>query len=101
MFVESKTNNSTNTSYRDWSVIQHNGNQIHNKTRGGSLVQAHPRLKIGKANPPSMNHYLNECIHYTVPFTDDKLHIFVVYVHPNMQGLRRIYSLRPAFINIL
>lgn len=82
MLVEAKTTENSNTSYNDWSVIQFNGNQIHNKTRGGSLVQAQPNLGIGKANPPTINHDLNECIHFTVPFADDKLHIFLVYIHP-------------------
>lgn len=91
-FVETKTKEESNTSYKDWSVIQHNGNLIHNKTRGGSLVQARPDLKIGKANPPAINDHLNECIHFTVPFIEDKLHIFLVYIHPNLRIEENIFT---------
>lgn len=82
MFVESKTNENSNTTFKNWNILQFNGHQIHNFTRGGSLVQMEPELNIGKANAPRLNNPLNECIHFTLPFLDDKLHIFLVYIHP-------------------
>ncbi|XP_066157777.1 uncharacterized protein [Euwallacea fornicatus] len=37
---------------------------------------------MAKANPPVLNNNLNECIHFTLPFSTEKIHIFVVYIHP-------------------
>lgn len=92
MFVESKTNENSSTAYRDWDVIQYNGYQLHNHTRGGSLVQMQPELRMGKANAPIINNPLNECIHFTIPFLDDKLHIFLVYIHPHSRIEENIFT---------
>lgn len=82
LFVETKTTQNTNTNYRNWHIIQRNG--YHEKNvRGGSLIQAHPSLKIGKANGPKINNPLNEATHFTVPFMSSKLHIFLAYIHPH------------------
>lgn len=82
LFVESKTKAEANTQYRNWNILRHDGNIANANIRGGSLVQAHPSLKLGKANPPCINNGLNDVIHCTIPFKEDKLHIFLVYIHP-------------------
>lgn len=92
LFVEAKTTLNSNTQYRNWDKISFSGNQIHNKTRGGSLVQAHPTLKMGKENPPRINNLLNETIHFTVPFLGEKLHIFLVYIHPHSRIEETIFT---------
>lgn len=92
MFVEAKINNKSNTSYRDWTVLRQEGNQLHNYTRGGSLIQSHPELKMGKENPPRINNPLNECLHFNIPFLEDKLHIFLVYIHPNARIEENIFT---------
>ena len=38
---------------------------------------------MGKENPPRINNLLNNCIHFTLPFQNEKLHVFLVYIHPN------------------
>lgn len=81
LFVESKIKKDSTTNYRNWQVLQYEGNQIHNHTRGGSLIQVHPDIPMGKANSPRINNPLNECLHFTIPFHNDKLHIFLVYIH--------------------
>lgn len=82
LFVETKTRRESPTSYQDWSVIHHPGNVVNTNLRGGSIIQMHPRLKLGKSNPPSINSPLNDCLHVTTPFRDEQLHIFLVYIHP-------------------
>lgn len=82
LFVESKTDGESNTSYRDWHTIQQDGYK-RKKVRGGSLVQVHPSLKMGKANKPKINNPLDEATHFTIPFLTDKLHILLVYSHPH------------------
>ncbi len=81
LFVETKTKPEHNTSYRDWNMIKLNGNTTDN-TRGGSLVLCQPKLRMGKENAPTINNPLNECIHFTIPFHNEKLHIFLTYIHP-------------------
>lgn len=80
LFTESKTK--THTQYRDWTIIEKLGNIINKNTRGGSIAMIESHLKIGKANPPHQNDVKNECIHFTIPFKNDKLHIFLIYIHP-------------------
>lgn len=83
MLVETKTKCSNmDTRYRNWKTLQLNGNLITNYARGGSMIQTHPNLNMGKANPPKINNLLNECLHITIPFQNDHLHIFLVYIHP-------------------
>lgn len=83
MFVETKTGINTLTNYRDWITIQKHGNVVNTNVRGGSLIQCAKHLKIGKANPPHFNNPLNETIHCTIPFKNNKIHIFLTYIHPN------------------
>lgn len=91
LFVESKIKKDSTTNYRNWQVLQYEGNQIHNHTRGGSLIQVHPDIPMGKANSPRINNPLNECLHFTIPFHNDKLHIFLVYIHPNSRMEENIF----------
>lgn len=93
MFVESRTKDSNTVVYKNWNIIQQNGALIHNHARGGSLVKVHPNLKMGKANAPRINNPLNECIHFTVPYIDDKLHIFLVYIHPHSRIEENIFTM--------
>lgn len=81
MFVEAKIKDSHNTNYRDWTTIHKVGHKLQN-TRGGSLVQCHPHIKCTKDNPPVINNPLNEVTHFSIPFKNEKLHIFLVYFHP-------------------
>lgn len=81
LFVESKTNPESNTTYRNWDIIQADGNIVNRNVRGGSLVQINPRLKMKKCNSPRINNPLNECIHFAVPFKEDVIHIFLIYIH--------------------
>lgn len=91
LLVETKTKTDNNTSYRDWNTIQLNGSHITNIPRGGSLVQAHPNLKIRKENSPSINNHLNETIHFSIPFLEDRLHLFLVYIHPTARIEENIF----------
>lgn len=91
LFVETKTKADTNTNYRDWNRMQHNGNLINDTARGGALVQLDPTLKMGKENTPRLNNPLNECIHFSIPFKEDKLHIFVIYIHPHSRLEENIF----------
>lgn len=93
MFVESKTKENNTVVYKNWKIIQQNGAQIHNHARGGSLVKVHPDLKMGKTNAPRINNPLNECIHFTIPYIDDKLHIFLVYIHPHSRIEENIFTM--------
>lgn len=97
MFVETKTKKDSNTSYRDWNTLRYDGNQLHNHARGGSLVQTHPNLKMGKANPPRINNPLNECLHFTIPFLEDKLHIFLVYIHPHSRIEENVFTMSTLY----
>ena len=82
LFVETKTKPDSNTTYRDWVVIQRNGNIVNQNVRGGSLIQVSPNLRPRKANPPAVNNPLNEISHFAIPFQKDFLHIFLCYIHP-------------------
>lgn len=81
MCVETKLRGNT-TPLNSWEIIQQNGNVVNANIRGGSLVQANSNLKLGKANPPVINNNLNSCLHFTIPFQANKLHVFLVYIHP-------------------
>ena len=92
LFVESKTKPDANTNYQNWHILRCDGNIVNNNIRGGSLVQVHPNLKMGKANAPQINNPLNNALHFTIPFQDDKLHIFLIYIHPSSNIEENIFS---------
>lgn len=92
LFVETKTKNTSNTKYKNWDVLQFDGNIVNNNVRGGNLVQIHPGLKMSKNNPPKINNPLCEATHFTIPFLDDKLHIFLVYIHPTANIEQTIFT---------
>lgn len=81
LLVETKTRPSDRFEYQHWKTINKQGYQLTNHPRGGSLVQAAPKLKLIKENPPRLNNPLNECIHFALPFEKEKLHIFLIYIH--------------------
>lgn len=81
MFVETKIREDQALEYQDWNILNHIGEKDE-RVRGGSLVKCHPSLRMGKANPPSINNRKNETLHFTLPFKEEKLHIFLVYIHP-------------------
>ena len=84
LFVETKSKAEKPINYRNWSNIQIIGTQITNYPRGGSMAMAHPSLKLGKQNQPKINNKLNECLHFTIDANlDDKVHIFLTYIHPH------------------
>lgn len=98
MFVESKTNPSSTTNYRNWQILRKDGYVINN-TRGGCLVQVDPVIKMGKANAPKMNNQLDEILHFSVPLNNDRLHLFLVYIHhstntiePNLLIMASLYK---------
>lgn len=91
LFVETKTKAEQHIKYRDWQTIQKQG-YITNKTRGGSLILLKPTIPLGKANPPSINRPLNECLHFTIPFDNEQIHIFLVYIHPHQPLEKNIFS---------
>lgn len=91
MFVEAKIKEEHNITYRDWDTIHHIGHKVNN-TRGGCMVQCHPSMKMGKNNPPKMNNTLNEALHFTIPFRDDRLHIFLVYIHHSSKIEETIFT---------
>jgi hypothetical protein len=37
---------------------------------------------MGKENQLHITNPLNEALHFTIPYQNDKLHIFLVYIHP-------------------
>ena len=83
LLVEAKIKSDTTIKYRDWKIIQHNGNQITNHARGGSLILAKPNINLKKQNSPAINNKLNECTHISISMNNaDELHIFLVYIHP-------------------
>lgn len=71
--------------YQNWTILQQTGNILNTNIRGGCLVQAKQELKVGKANPPRINNGLNNCLHFTLPYNQSKIHIFLVYVHHSSQ----------------
>lgn len=91
MFVEAKIKKDHNIAYRDWDVIHRVGHTVDN-TRGGSIVQCHPGLKMGKNNSPALNNNFNETLHFTIPFKEDKLHIFLIYIHPHSKIEETIFT---------
>lgn len=102
MFVETKTRSDKEpVTFRNWKIIQQNGVLIHNHARGGSLVKIHPAIKLIKANSPRINNPLNECIHFAIPFLNDKLHIFLVYIHPNSSIEENIFTMSTLYKYVL
>lgn len=85
MFVETKTKINTNIQYRDWRTLYKHGSILNQNNRGGALVQAANRVNIGKNNPPHFNNPWNDVLHFTVPFNNEKIHIFLVYIHHSSQ----------------
>lgn len=79
-FVETKLKENA-PALPGWEIIQKPGH-ITNNARGGSLIQARNAVNMGKNNPPTINNALNECLHISIPFQNEKLHIFLVYIHP-------------------
>jgi hypothetical protein len=57
LFVETNTKTNSNTSYRNWDIIKKDGYIFNNNTRGGSLIQVNPVLKMRKQR---INNQLNE-----------------------------------------
>lgn len=92
LFVETKTKENSSTHYKNWDVLQFNGNMVNNNTRGGSLVQVDPTLKMNKENPPRINNPLNEATHFSIQFQGDKLHILLVYIHPTSNIEETIFT---------
>lgn len=82
MFVETKTKTESAVMYQNWNIIHKPGNIVNTNTRGGSLVQMHPKFQLIKANAPAINNPLNECLHFATPFLNERLHIFLIYNHP-------------------
>lgn len=91
LLVETKTKCINSVKYRNWRTLQLQGNLITNIPRGGSILQTDPSLNMGKANPPKLNNLLNECLHITIPFQNDNLHIFLVYIHPTSKIEENIF----------
>lgn len=91
MFVEAKIKEQHNTSYRDCDVISRMGH-VSNNTCGGSLVQCHSNLNISKNNAHSLNNNLNEAIYFSIPFKIEKLHIFLIYIHPHLEIEETIFT---------
>lgn len=60
----------------NYYVENNNVNIIDNNTSGGNLIQASKELRLGKTNPPSIIGPLNEALHFTIPFLNDKSHDF-------------------------
>ena len=81
MFVETKTKPDQSLTYGNWKHICKHGNVTAN-ARGGALALCRQAICLGKANPPSLNNPLNDCIHFTIPYLNDKIHIFLTYIHP-------------------
>lgn len=81
MMVETKTKENQSVKYRNWDMIIRHGNILNENTRGGSMVQARREVSIGKSNPPHLNNPWNEVLHFTISFKNEKIHIFLVYMH--------------------
>lgn len=82
MLVETKTKSEDTAAYRNWQYICKHGHTTNN-ARGGALTLFSPKIRLGKANPPSLNNPLNDCIHFTIPFMNEKIHILLTYIHPH------------------
>ncbi|KAK9872161.1 hypothetical protein WA026_016215 [Henosepilachna vigintioctopunctata] len=85
MFVETKTKTTSNTNYEDWRCICKHGTIQNRNIRGGALVMAEKTIEIGKGNPPHLNNPWNDVLHFTIPYQDDKIHFFLVYIHHSSQ----------------
>lgn len=83
MFVETKTSPDSEVRYQGWNTVHQPGNVLNTNLRGGCLIQLNPRYKLIKENPPVINNPSNNCMHVAIPFKNDRLHIFLVYIHPN------------------
>lgn len=82
LLVETKAHEDTTISYRDYDVLKLTGSKIGRNVRGGSAVMAHREMRITKQNSPKMNFPTNECLHFSLPFRGDHLHILLTYIHP-------------------
>lgn len=82
MFVETKLKNIIPLTSQ-WKSIQKPGNIFNENIRGGSMVQTRAEINLGKANPPKINNIKNECLHFTLPYQNEKLHVLLLYIHPN------------------
>lgn len=82
-FVETKNKPETNINYRNWTVVTQYENTLNCNTRGGAIFQLHPDTKMRKENPPRINDTRNNAMHISIPFLEDRFHIFLVYVHNN------------------
>lgn len=82
LFVETKTRETSAVNYQNWNTVHHPGNIVNTNIRGGSLIQLHPDFKMIRANSPAINNVLNDCLHVAIPFLNEKLHIFLAYIHP-------------------
>jgi len=91
MFVETKTKLGQTPTYRDWQYICKLGDTINN-ARGGATVLLKPKVRLGKANPPHLNNPLNECFHFTIPYLNDLLHVFLVHIHPHSNIVQNILT---------
>lgn len=93
LFVETKTRPQSNTTYKNWQILRRDGVVLNQNIRGGSLVQVHPTFRMQKMNSPSINNPWNEALHFAIPFKEDKLHIFVVYMHPNSSIEENVFTM--------
>lgn len=81
LFVETKIKKEVAVKYRNWNIVQIHGNVINN-ARGGSLALLKHNFKMRKENAPITNNRLNEALHFSIPFMDNHLHVFLLYIHP-------------------
>lgn len=69
---------------------------ITKNVRGGSLVQASTCLRNKRENAPQINNNLNEAIHFSILFMNDKLQIFLVHIHHTYVQIDDIILTEPA-----
>ena len=81
LLVETKTKDPKVIRHRDWSILQKHGNTLNGNARGGAAVLCAPSLNLRKENPPSLNNALNDCLHFSIPYNNDHIHIFLLYSH--------------------
>lgn len=44
-------------------------------------------------NAPRINNPLNDCLHFAVPFKEEFLHVFLVYIHPTLPIEENIFAM--------
>lgn len=101
LFVESKTKPEQNTNYRNWNILRHDGNVVNRNIRGGSLVQINPVFKMTKRNSPCIGNILNDVLHFSIPFQDEGLHIFLAYIHPHSPIEETIFTMALRYKYVL